>query len=286
MKKIIFLSLILAGFAGNGMAQTSFNVESLPTNVGGKPEFKRMFEQELVYPKNALAHNVDGKVTISFTIKKDSSTADVVITESPAITLQSNPDKLAQPAMIAAMKSAKELEAEALRLFKFYEWVPAVKSGAYVSTKWNVTFDFESGKYDKICKERGFKQVKYLPKMQVDSSFKVYTVADQMPMYQKGNFALQDFIKANLEYPRQAQLSNIQGTVMLSFTVEPSGLPTNIGVIKSVGGGCDQEAIRIIEMIKWYPAKIGDKLVRGRMTFPIYFVLNDDFKDNSAGEQK
>lgn len=107
-----------------------------------------------------------------------------------------------------------------------------------------------------------------------------------MPMYQKGTFALQDFIKENLEYPRQAQLSNIQGTVVVGFVVEPSGLPTNIGIVKSVGGGCDQEAIRIIEMIKWYPAKNGDQLIRAYMTLPIYFVLNEDFKDNSAGEQK
>lgn len=262
MKKIIILSLLLvAGLSG--FSQVNFNVESLPTNVGGKAEFKRVFDQELIYPKASLAKKVDGKVTITFTLHKDSTVTDVTVTESPA----------------------KDIEAEALRLFKLYQWIPAVKNGAFVNTKWDVTFNFDSGKYDKICKERGFRQFKYLPKMQVDSSMKIYKTADQMPMYQKGNFALQDFIKENLEYPRQAQLSNIQGTVMLDFVVEPSGLPTNISIAQSVGGGCDQEAIRIVQMIKWYPAKMGDKLVRAQMSYPIYFVLNEDFKDNSAGEQ-
>jgi protein TonB len=105
-------------------------------------------------------------------------------------------------------------------------------------------------------------------------------------MYQKGNYALQDFIKDNLEYPKQAQISNIQGIVVLQFVVEPSGLVTNIGVSKTVGGGCDQEAIRVLQMIKWYPAKKNGKLVRSQMTFPFYFVLNDEFRDNSGGEQK
>ena len=254
--------LLLA--SGLGFAQTGFNVDVLPSNVGGKEEFRRLFEQELIYPKGSLAKKVDGKVTISFILNKDSTVSDVKVTESPA----------------------KDIEKEALRIFKLYQWVPAVKDGLFVSTPWSVSFNFDSGKYHKICKERGFTQFKYLPKMKVDSSLVIYKAAEQMPMYQKGTFALQDFIKENLEYPRQAQLSNIQGTVMVRFVVEPSGLPTNIGIEKSVGGGCDQEALRIIQMIKWYPAKNGDQLVRAQMTFPIYFVLNEDFKDNSAGEQK
>ncbi|MCW3101748.1 MAG: hypothetical protein JWO09_188 [Bacteroidetes bacterium] len=263
MKKSVFIVLLMLAFSVS-FAQNSFNVDVLPTNVGGKEEFRRLFDQELIYPKGSLAKKVDGKVTISFIVNKDSTVSDVKVTESPA----------------------KDIEKEALRIFKLYQWVPAVKNGQFVSTAWSVSFNFDSGKYHKICKERGFTQFKYLPKMKVDTSLIIYKSAGQMPMYQKGTFALQDFIKENLEYPRQAQLSNIQGTVMVRFVVEPSGLPTNIGIERSVGGGCDQEALRIIQMIKWYPAKNGDQLVRAQMTFPIYFVLNEDFKDNSAGEQK
>ncbi|HEX8515729.1 MAG TPA: energy transducer TonB [Bacteroidia bacterium] len=263
MKKNILLIFFLAAFSAV-QSQESFNVSVFPTNVGGKAEFKRVFEQEMVYPKVSLANQVEGKVTLTFIIKKDSTVSDVTVVESPA----------------------KDLEQEALRLFKLYQWVPAIKEGEYVATKWSVTFNFEYGKYKKICRERDYTQFKYLPKMKVDTSGKIYTQAEQMPMYQAGAFALQDFIKANLEYPRQAQLANIQGTVIVRFVVEPSGLPTNIGIEKSVGGGCDQEAERIIAMIKWYPAKMGDTLVRAQMTYPMYFVLNDEFKDNSAGEQK
>ncbi|MDF2436253.1 MAG: TonB family protein [Bacteroidota bacterium] len=259
-----FLSLSFLFLFFSAMAQEAFNVDVLPTNVGGKGEFKRVFEQELQYPKDDLAKGTSGKITVSFVVKKDSTVTDVKVSGAPS----------------------KTMEKEALRIFNHYLWVPAVKNGVYVATSWYVTFNFEADKYKKICRDRDYSQFKYLPKMKVDTSLKIYTKADQMPMYPSGTFALQDFIKENLEYPRQAQLSNIQGTVIVSFIVEPSGLPTNIGIEKSVGGGCDQEAIRIVELIKWYPAKMDDTLVRAKMSFPIYFVLNDEFKDNSAGEQK
>jgi TonB family protein len=263
MKKVNLISLLFITFIHFGFSQSNPNIDE-PMNVGGKSEFKRVFEQELIYPKASLAKKVDGKVVISFKVNKDSTVSDIAVMESPA----------------------KDLTTEALRIFKLYQWVPAMRGNVNITAPHTVTFNFDSGKYSKICRERGFTQFKYLPKMKIDSSFAVHTTAEQMPMYPAGNFALQDFIKQNLEYPRQAQLANIQGTVLLHFVVEPSGLPTNIGIEKSVGAGCDQEAIRILQMIKWYPAKNGNILVRSQMTFPIYFILNEDFKDNSSGEQK
>jgi TonB family protein len=234
------------------------------TNIGGKAEFKRVFEQQLQYPESALKKKVGGIVIITFTVNKDSSAVINDYSES----------------------GAPELNYEAMRLFRYYKWLPATRNGVFMKAKHSVTFEFNPDKYSKICKERGYTAIKYLPKMNVDTSFKIYNSPEQFPMYPKGNYALQDFIKENLEYPRQAQLANIQGTVMLRFIVEPSGLITNIQVEKSVGGGCDQEAIRILQLIKWYPGKVEDKLVRVNMTMPFYFILNDEFKDNSVGEQK
>lgn len=263
MKKNLFIVLFI--LVSNAIfAQEQFNVDVLPTNVGGKTELKRVFDQELVYPSSSLSQKISGKVTFNFTIMKDSSVTNIQASES----------------------GAPDINIEALRLFKLYQWVPAVKNGQMVNANWAVTFDFDPYKYSKICRERGFQKFKYLPKIKIDSSGIIYKNPEQMPMYQKGNYALMDFIKENLEYPRQAQLSNLQGTVVLRFVVEPSGLVTNVGVEKGIGGGCDQEALRVLQLIKWYPAKNENKLVRAQMTFPFYFILNEEFKDNSAGEQK
>lgn len=264
MKELAIIFCVNFLCATGLFSQGGFTVDVFPTNVGGKGEFKRVFEQEMVFPEKALKNKYYEKVTINFVIRKDSSVSDVKI----------------------AVKGDKETNAEALRVFNLYQWVPAIKEGQYVDANWSVTFEFDPAKYPKICKKRGYDKFKYLADSKIDSTGKIYTKGVQMPTYEKGNFALQDFIKENLEYPRQAQLSNLQGTVLLSFIVEPSGLMTNIGVAKSVGGGCDQEAIRVMEMIKWYPGKYDDKLARVKMTFPVYFILNEDFKDNAAGEQK
>ena len=265
MKKIRNIVLLFAVLiSAISYSQSVLELDAFPTNVGGKSEFKRVFNQELIYPEHALKKKFSGKVSVSFVIDKDSTVQDVNVSEI----------------------DTPDLEAEALRLFKLYKWVPAIKQGKFVSSKWSVVFDFDLDKYARICKERGYVKQTYLQDAPVASTSTVYHSDVQMPAYQKGNFALQDFIKANLEYPRQAQLSNIQGIVLLSFVVEPSGLMTNIGIEKSVGGGCDQEAIRVLELIKWYPGKHDNKYARINMTFPFYFVLNEDFKDNSSGEQK
>ncbi len=264
MKKFQLILVFALGCAFGGRAQEVSTVDVLPTNIGGKEEFKRVFEQEMVYPIPSFNKKIGGKEVISFLLKKDSTIQDINIDNS----------------------LSKDIDAEALRLLMLYQWIPGLKSGKYVNSIWSVTFDFNPDKYSKICKTRGFTKFKYLPKMKVDSTCKVYTNPEQFPMYPKGNFALQDFIKENLEYPRQAQLTNIQGTVVLRFVVEPSGLMTNIGIQKSVGGGCDQEALRLLKMINWYPGKYDSKLVRVQMTFPFYFILNEEFKDNSSGEQK
>jgi TonB family protein len=265
MKKHIFFTFsFLVCILSSSFSQMGFNVDVLPTNVGGKAEFKRVFDQELIYPQSSLKKKIGGEVTFNFTVLKDSTLADIVESES----------------------GAPDINVEAMRIFKLFQWVPAIKGGQYVSTKWSVSFTFNPDKYAKICRERGFQKFQYPPKSIIDSTGKIYTKPEQFPMYIKGNYALQDLIKENLEYPRQAQLSNIQGTVMLSFIVEPSGLMTNIGIEKSVNGGCDQEAIRVLQMIKWYPGKNEGKLVRAKMSFPFYFILNDEFRDNAAGEQK
>jgi len=262
MKKIHILLLFLMSI--NGFAQTGFNVDILPTNIGGKAEFKRIFEQELIYPESLLKEKAVKKVTISFVIMKDSSVTQVKISESGGI----------------------EMDVEAMRIFKLMLWVPAIKDGQYINANWSETFIFNPAKYSKICRERGFRKISYLSESIVDSSGIIYKSPDQLPMYPKGNYALQDFIKENLEYPRQAQVANIQGTVVLGFIVEPSGLITNIGIEKTVGGGCEQEAIRVLQLIKWYPGKKDGKLARVKMSFPFYFILNDEFRDNSGGEQK
>jgi TonB family protein len=264
MKKYLTIGFLLLFFSANIQSQIQYSVDAFPTNVGGKSELKRIFDQELIYPQDALSKKIGGKLEVVFVINADSTITDAKVVQS----------------------IAPDIDKEAMRLFRLIQWVPAVREGKRVATNWSVWFTFEPEKYAKLSKKRGYETIKYNAEYSVDSSATIYKIVEQMPVYYKGNYALQDLIKDNLEYPKQAQLANIQGTVLLRFIVEPSGMITNIGIEKSVGGGCDQEAIRLIEMTKWRAGVLGNKWVRTYMTMPIYFMLNEDFKDNSGGEQK
>lgn len=65
-------------------------------------------------------------------------------------------------------------------------------------------------------------------------------------------------IYSNLKYPDAAKQQNIQGVVTARFTVEASGKVSNPKIQKGIGGGCDEEVIRLInEMPVWDPGKTG-----------------------------
>src|SRR5688572_15024114 len=84
MKAKILVITLFCAMAGLVSAQEAvhFNVDVLPSNVGGKFEFKRVFEQELIYPADLLKEKIGGKVVFSFAIYKDSTVHDLKLTSS------------------------------------------------------------------------------------------------------------------------------------------------------------------------------------------------------------
>jgi periplasmic protein TonB len=68
---------------------------------------------------------------------------------------------------------------------------------------------------------------------------------------------------------------DIEGRVFVQFIVEKDGTMTDVQAIKGIGGGCDEEAIRVVATSpKWKPAKQRGKAVRQRMILPITFILS------------
>ena len=91
-----------------------------------------------------------------------------------------------------------------------------------------------------------------------------------------GEEALYDFIAKNLKYPQAAKDSNIQGKVFVQFVVENDGSITNAKVLRDIGGGCGEEALRVVKMMpKWKPGEIRGTKYRVQCTLPITFELDD-----------
>jgi len=109
----------------------------------------------------------------------------------------------------------------------------------------------------------------------------VYQIAEEMPEFPGGVEALMDFVGKNVKYPEEAKEKEISGRVFVSFVIEKDGSVSNVKVLRGIGGGCDEEAVRVIKaMPKWTPGKQKGKPVRVNYQIPINFKLDNPQKDN------
>jgi len=102
----------------------------------------------------------------------------------------------------------------------------------------------------------------------------IFTVVEESPSFPGGDVARIKFLQENINYPQMARESGIQGTVYVTFVVEKNGSVTDVRILRGIGGGCDEEAIRVIKaMPKWNPGKQRGKPVRVQFNMPIKFTL-------------
>jgi len=102
----------------------------------------------------------------------------------------------------------------------------------------------------------------------------IFMVVESMPGFPGGEQSLNKYLYENIKYPQMAKESGIQGRVFVTFVVEKNGEVTDVRVLRGIGGGCDEEAIRVVEnMPKWTPGKQRGKPVRVQFNLPIKFTL-------------
>lgn len=105
----------------------------------------------------------------------------------------------------------------------------------------------------------------------------IYQIVDEMPQYPGGEKAMMEYVANNVKYPQEAKDKEIQGRVFVSFVVEKDGSVSTVKVVRGIGGGCDEEAVRVIKsMPKWQPGKMKGEPVRVSYMMPINFKLKDD----------
>jgi protein TonB len=86
--------------------------------------------------------------------------------------------------------------------------------------------------------------------------------------YQGGQTAMYTFINSQLLYPPTAKRNRIQGECIVSGTLEADGTMTGVSVVKNIGGGCGEEAARIIKLLKFNPPGF-----KSQTSIPVYFKL-------------
>jgi protein TonB len=96
-----------------------------------------------------------------------------------------------------------------------------------------------------------------------------YLVCEKMPEIEVGLKALQKKVR----YPLQAKAMGVQGVVYVQFIVNTEGDVENPIVIRKLGAGCDEEALRVLKKTKFSPGYDKGKAVKVRFTLPIRFIL-------------
>lgn len=105
----------------------------------------------------------------------------------------------------------------------------------------------------------------------------VYMVVEDDPTFPGGRDSLYKFLAENIKYPQEAKDNNISGRVFVSFIVEPDGSITNPRLLRDIGGGCGQEAIRVVKLMpRWNPGKEKGQPVRVQFNLPVNFTLTDE----------
>lgn len=107
-----------------------------------------------------------------------------------------------------------------------------------------------------------------------DNSIRDFASVEVLPEFAGGTAGWSKFLQKNLKYPPIARENNITGRVIVSFVVEKNGQLTDIKVLRGIGGGCDEEAVRVLKSAPaWKPGVQNGRPVRVAYTMPIFFQL-------------
>lgn len=252
---ILFLSFTVAKAQYNQPAKT----------LTDKSLLKTYFLQHQELTDKQLKEIKNGKVRLEFTIDELGQTSDFEIIKS----------------------LSPEADQEAIRMVKNLIWLPTSQNGNPIIDSQEIEVPFHYKNLQRL-QSKGYARPLEFADYPKSNSQNIHKFAElektPIPIL-KNSMTLHQYMLANLIYPEEAFNRSISGTVSLEFVVEKNGLPSNIVVATSVGGGCDQEAIRLLQSIQWMPAIKQDSLVRSKSHLDISFNLGEKHMQNIPNRQ-
>lgn len=250
MKKALAVILLCASFF------TVYAQDNIPAQpFGGKKQLKYFIDQELIYPPAELEAGKEAIVSPKYKIDEKGRVVFINFEDENSIAFNR----------------------ETLRIFRMIEWEPATLRGLPISDSGHFEVEFNIHKYNRLCKQRGYTSLLY-PYEPIDTSGMVYLYKNletsPHPIFTNDKINLAGYIAANLVYPEAAIKQNLSGIVKIAFIVEPHGRISNVQVVNPLGAGCNEEALRIVRLLKWMPGTKEQKAVRTRMSILINFNLD------------
>ena len=225
-------------------------VEQMPEFPGKEKAMMEFVTHNIHYPEEAKEKGIEGRVFVGFVVEKDGSINEVKVLKG----------------------IGHGCDEEAVRVVKSMpKWKPGMQKGKPVRVHYQMPFFFKLS--DNQPKQPVKKSSVSKADMKPDKNG-VYQIVEEMPMFPGGEQAMLDYVSKNVVYPSEAQEKGISGRVFVGFIVEKDGSVNEVKVLRGIGGGCDEESVRVIKsMPKWKPGKMKGKPVRVSYMMPIIFKL-------------
>lgn len=257
----------------NKKEEVVFEKPVINVNIDGEFDaFKKHLVKSLSFPQKLKDNKTDFKVAYTFNIGKDGLISNVGAVKFSDTFLTNDGET-----KISSFKEKLNVPEGTYTLFINYVLNAINKSAAIDATRdLGVVKNFigEVTVSGYAAGNTALNEVMVVAYGTKTNEEPVFTDVEVLPGYSGGSAAFGKFLGSNLRYPAYARKNNIQGRVYLSFIVEKDGALTNIQVARGIGGGCDEEAVRVIGMSpKWTPGTQNGKIVRVAYTIPVYFKL-------------
>jgi TonB family protein len=251
MKYLLCSLFLFLALIGNAQQSHFFRTIYYPAEpFGGEKELKEFIKQEMIYPAKAIDNELEGDVFITFKVNNEGK---VIYKE-----VSDNIDTL--------------LRNEASRIFDRVIWEgdPTRSNESLGFEKLKITFNLK--KYAKLCKRRGYSSFENLDLL-LNESNDVSTInkVDVKPKFITTD-NMNVFVRDNFKFPSVALQQGLSGRVRVEFVIETYGKASNIRVIDPVGGGCNDETVRLVKLMKWEPAKKDGKAIRCFSEYSLNFV--------------
>jgi bla regulator protein blaR1 len=241
--------------------------EDQPEEVRKNCSMKRMLGHiytNIKYPLAAKEAGTQGTVVVSFIVEKDGSI--------------SNPE--------IARSIGSGCDEEVLRVVSTMpNFIPGKQRGKNVRVKFNLPVKFKLD--DDTPKKVTPTNEKSRADVPVSPSDEIFKVAEEMPLFpgtsdnEASKKELFTFIFKNLQYPEEAKAAALEGMVVVSFVVTKEGVIKNPEILKSIGGGTDEEVLRVVKLMNtlpdsWTPGKQKGAYVNVQLSLPVKFKMDSE----------
>ncbi len=257
--------LVVIGYGAPKINEEVFNVvEEMPLFPGCEDistysqEKKKCADGKLLefvyknlnYPKAAKDAGVEGVVVVQFIVDKAGNVREPKVVRS----IGGNTDE------------------EVLRVVNLMpKWIPGKQRGEHVNVKFNLPVRF------KLNGEASKQNIETTAQERTEEVFKI---VEEMPRFARSvdkedsDKKLVEFVYQNLQYPDAAKEAKVEGTAVVQFVISKSGDVLAPKIIRSIGGGTDEEVLRVVKLMPdWIPGKQRGRNVNVQFNLPVRFVL-------------